>query len=147
MVLPVVFGVKPDAPPLLLPLLNCGVAAGFPSPADDYVDARLDLNEYLIRHPAATFMVRAIGDSMIGVGIHSGDLLIVDKSLRPVDGCVVVAVVEGDCTVKQYRCDGPDGRQRRPWLEAANPAYPPLQLRDGQELRVWGVVTFVVHDL
>jgi DNA polymerase V len=143
-VLPVVLGLLADAPPLALPLIYSGVQAGFPSPADDHIDARLDLNEYLIQHPAATFFVRAIGDSMLGAGIHSGDLLVVDRALRPTDGRVVVAVVDGECTVKTYRQDGPHGR---PWLEAANPAYAPIRLLTGQELRVWGVVTSVVHAL
>jgi DNA polymerase V len=144
MLLPVVLGLIADAPLLALPLIYSGVQAGFPSPADDHVDARLDLNEHLIRHPAATFFVRAIGDSMIGAGIHSGDLLVVDRAIKATDGRVVIAVMDGECTVKRYRTNGP---RSRPWLEAANPAFPDVQVLDGQELRVWGVVTSVVHAL
>ncbi|MCG2775678.1 MAG: translesion error-prone DNA polymerase V autoproteolytic subunit, partial [Desulfobacterales bacterium] len=77
-----------------------GVSAGFPSPADDYIQGRLDLNELMIQHPAATFFVRVAGDSMIGAGIHHDDILVVDRSLEPASGKVVIAVVNGDLTVK-----------------------------------------------
>ena len=110
MLLPVLLGADLDASPLALPLFAGGVAVGFPSPADDHIDARLDLNEHLVRHPAATFFVRAMGDSMLGGGIHSGDLLIVDHALRPVDGRIVIAAVDGEYTVKRYRTDSPLGR-------------------------------------
>lgn len=144
MLLPIIFGTIADAPPLALPLFTSTVPASFPSPADDHIDARLDLNEHLIQHPAATFFLRATGDSMIGVGIHSGDMLVVDRAIKATDGRVVIAVVDGECTVKRYRTNGPNSR---PWLEAANPAYPDVRVLDGQELRVWGVVTNVVHAL
>ncbi|WP_298288904.1 translesion error-prone DNA polymerase V autoproteolytic subunit [Novosphingobium sp.] len=115
--------------------------AGFPSPAEDHVDRDLDLNEHLIRRPAATFFVRACGRSMIGAGINDGALLIVDRSEEARDGRVVVAVVEGQHTVKRYRCKG-----ARCWLEAANPDYPDIQVID-DESRVWGVVTFAINPL
>lgn len=144
MLLPILFGVLPNALPVRLPLLTSTVAAGFPSPADDHIDARLDLNEHLIQHQSATFFLRAVGDSMRDAGIHSGDLLIVDRAIQPVDGRVVIAVVDGEFTVKRYR---QEGRHGRPWLEAANPAYAPVRLLPGQELRIWGVVTNAVHPL
>ncbi len=130
----------PAAPPLAL--YGARVPAGFPSPAEDHVEGRLDLNRHLIRHPAATFFVRASGDSMLGAGIHPGDLLVVDRSLEPAHGKVVIAVVDNELTVK--RLEVRDGRVR---LLAENDRYPPIELAPGVELQVWGVVTSVVHPL
>lgn len=130
----------PAAPPLAL--YGARVPAGFPSPADDYVEGRLDLNEHLIRHPAATFFVRASGDSMLGAGIHPGDLLVVDRSLEPAHGRVVIAVVDNELTVK--RLEVRDGRVR---LLAQNDRYPPIAFDEGTDLQIWGVVTSVVHSL
>jgi len=124
------------------PLFMSKVAAGFPSPAEDYVEGSLDLNTYLVKHPAATFFVRVTGDSMIGAGIHPDDLLIVDRSLEPADKKVVIAVVEGDITVKRFRRRG-----GRVFLEPENDAYAPLEVTDGMAFEVWGVVTSVVHPL
>ncbi len=116
------------------------VAAGFPSPAEQYQEPPLDLNELLVKRPAATFFVRVQGDSMIGAGIHDGDLLVVDRSLRPASGDVVIACVNGDFTVKTYRCDK-DGVR----LEPANPAFPAIRLRQGDELDYFGKVTACIH--
>jgi len=124
------------------PLFMGKVAAGFPSPAEDYVEGSLDLNAFLVRHPAATFFIRVTGDSMIGAGIHPDDLLIVDRSLEPVDRKVVIAVVNGDLTVKRFRRRGD-----RVFLEAENDAYAPMEMRDGMRFDVWGVVTSVIHPL
>lgn len=124
-----------------LPLFATAVQAGFPSPADDYLESALDLNEHLIRHPAATFFLRVIGDSMVGAGIHSGDLLIVDRSIRPIDGRIVIAIVDGDLTVK--RLSQQRGKVR---LMSENPSYPPIKIRDGQNLQIWGVVLHVIHS-
>ena len=110
------------------------------SPAEDHVEGRLDLNEHLIRHPAATFFVRASGDSMLGAGIHPGDLLVVDRSLEPAHGKVVIAVVDNELTVK--RLEVRDGRVR---LLAENDRYPPIACAEGTDLQIWGVVTSVVH--
>lgn len=121
---------------LYLPLFASRVPAGFPSPAADYQERMLDLNEYLIQDAAATFMLRVSGDSMSGAGIASGDLLVVDRALLPQHGQIVLAVVDGDFTVKRlYRQHG------RLELRAENPAYAPICLADGQELQIWGVVT------
>ncbi|MBT7942156.1 MAG: translesion error-prone DNA polymerase V autoproteolytic subunit, partial [Alphaproteobacteria bacterium] len=87
--------------PSALPFFATAVQAGFPSPADDYMEGALDLNEHLIRRPAATFFLRVLGDSMTGAGIHSGDLLIVDRSIHPIDGHIVIAVIDGELTVKR----------------------------------------------
>jgi len=125
---------------LEVPLFTAGVSAGFPSPADDFVDRSLDLNEYLIKHPAATFFVRVEGNSMIGSGIHPGDILIVDKALEPYDGSIVIAVLNGEFTVKRFK------RERgRCCLVAENPAYAPIEITGDMQLEVWGVVTYVIH--
>lgn len=128
--------------PIELPLVLEPVPAGFPSPADDYIEGRLDLNQYLIKHPAATFFVRVTGDSMIGAGIHSGDLLVVDRALSPADGNVVIAAVNGELTVKRlHRKNG------EIFLAPENSAYKPIPISDGTSFEVWGVVTSVVHSL
>ena len=116
------------------------VVAGFPSPAEQYQEPPLDLNELLVKRPAATYFVRVEGDSMVGAGISDGDLLVVDRSLRPANGDVIIASVDGDFTVKTYRRDK-DGVR----LEPANPNYPVIRLRPGQELDYFGKVTACIH--
>ncbi len=130
----------PKSSPVNLPLFNTLVPAGFPSPADDYIEKQLDLNAYLIRHPAATFFVRVTGDSMLKAGIHSGDILVVDRSLEPTVGKIVIAVVNGELTVKRLQ------KQRGRWLlTPGNDACQPIPVEDGAELEIWGVVTTVIH--
>lgn len=127
------------------------VVAGFPSPAEQYLEPPLDLNDWLVKRPAATYFVRVEGDSMVGIGIHPDDLLVVDRSLDPKDGDVVIASVDGDFTVKTLRVRqqiGSDGRRTRVVsLEPANPNYPTITFRSGQELRLFGKVTAVIHKL
>ena len=125
-----------------LPLFGCPVPAGFPSPADDHLDAPFDLTRYLFRHPASTFLARVSGDSMTGAGIHPGDLVAVDRALRAGDGSIVVAVVEGEHTIKRLQL-----RAGEPWLVAENARYPPLAVDREVGLTVWGVVTHVIHAL
>ena len=132
----------PSARARPLVLYASRVPAGFPSPADDYIDQRLDLNDHLIEHPAASFFVRVSGDSMIGAGIHDGDLLIVDRALKPINGRVVIAALGGELTVKRLVF-----RNERPWLVPENPAYSPLEVREGLDCVIWGVVTRVIHAL
>ena len=115
--------------------------AGFPSPAEQYLEPPLDLNELLVKRPAATYFVRVEGDSMIEAGIHNGDLLVVDRSLRPASGDVIIASVDGDFTVKTYRRDK-DGVR----LEPANPNFPVIQIKKGQELDYFGKVTACIHQ-
>ncbi|PSN19642.1 peptidase S24 [filamentous cyanobacterium CCP5] len=116
--------------------------AGFPSPAEDYAEGPLDLNQHLIVHPAATFFVRVKGDSMIGAGIHCGDLLIVDRALNPTSGSIVIAALDGELTVKRYhRSKG------RVALLSENPAYPPIEIGREQDFAIWGVVTKAIHYL
>lgn len=124
------------------PLFLARVEAGFPSPADDYVDRALDLHEFCVRNGPATFFVRASGDSMVDAGIASGDLLVVDRSVEPRTGHVVVAVLDGELTVKRLRLAG-----RRVILEPANEAYSPIEAEPDRDLSVWGVVTHVVRTL
>jgi DNA polymerase V len=116
------------------------VVAGFPSPAEQYQEPPLDLNELLVKRPAATFFVRVQGDSMIGEGINDGDLLVVDRSLRPASGDVIIACVDGDFTVKTYRRDK-DGVR----LEPANPDFPVIQIKPGHQLDYFGKVTACIH--
>lgn len=123
-----------------IPLYSSKVRAGFPSPADDYIETRMDLNEHLIKHPAATFFVRASGDSMIRAGIHSGDILVVDRSLEAVHGKIVIAALHGELTVKRlFR------QQGIVKLVAENPKYPDIAITEEHELVIWGVVTNVIH--
>lgn len=124
-----------EAPRLELPLGAVKVSAGFPSPAADYEDKRLDINEYLIRNPVSTFFFAVEGDSMEGAEIFDGDILVVDKSIRPRHDHIVIAFIEGQRLVKRlYRRDG------RVALVAENPNYPALDIHEGLELEVWGVV-------
>jgi len=128
-------------PQLPLPLAGESVAAGFPSPADDYIDIGIDLNDTLIRHPSSTFFLRVSGDSMTGAGIQHGDLLVVDRSLEARPGQIVVAVLDGAFTLK--RLVHHRGRLR---LEAANSAYPPLELHQCGDVQIWGVAIHVIHS-
>ena len=126
---------------LPLPLYTSRIAAGFPSPADDHLEAPLDLNEHLVKHPAATFVVKVEGDSMTGAGIYAGDLLVEDRSLEAKSGSIVVAVVNGELTVKRLWM-----RNRRVRLVPENPAYKPIEIGDFSELVVWGVVAHVIRS-
>ncbi|PIR76730.1 MAG: peptidase S24 [Candidatus Magasanikbacteria bacterium CG10_big_fil_rev_8_21_14_0_10_42_10] len=124
------------------PLFDSPVSAGFPSPADDYIEQDIDLHDYLVKNPPATFLVRAEGDSMEGAGIFSGDILIVDKSLSPQDGNVVIAVVDGDLTVKRLLKS-----KKGITLSPENEHYQPIHISDEQDITIWGVVTNVIHSL
>lgn len=118
------------------------VAAGFPSPAADHTRKRIDLNEHLIRNKEATFIFRVKGDSMSGIGIYEGDELLVDRSIEAKHGNIVLAVLNNDYTVKRlYRRGGVVK------LIAENPLYPPIVVKDGEELLIWGVVTRNLHKL
>ncbi len=130
-----VFIPLPDAPKLALPLDCVKVSAGFPSPAADYEDKRLYINDYLIRNPVSTFFFPVEGDSMEGAEIFAGDILVVDKSISPQHGHVVVAFVDGERLVKRLY-----SRAGRVALLADNPAYPALDIREGMELLIRGVV-------
>ena len=124
------------------PLFVESVSAGFPSPAEDYIEGQLDLNKHLIKRPAATYFVRVTGDSMIGAGIHSGDLLIVDRSLEARDKSVVIANVNGELTVKRIRL-----QNGKVTLVAENENYPSREIDQETAFEIWGVVKHVIHSL
>jgi len=126
---------------LALPLYIGGVSAGFPSPAEDYTDQKLDLNALLVRNPAATFFVRVEGDSMMNAGIQHDDILVVDRSRQAASGDIVLAVLAGELTVKRLVRS-----QKSCSLVAENPAYPSLEINEEQGCEIWGVVTSVVHQ-
>ena len=122
------------------PLYECAVSAGVLSPTEGDVDEYLDLNDFLIKHPAATFFVRATGSSMINAGIHHNDLLIVDRSIEPGSGKIVIAVINGELTVKRLYTRGTHVQ-----LRAENEAYAPIDVSEEHDFRIWGVVTAVIH--
>lgn len=124
-----------DPPRVFIPLGAAKVSAGFPSPAADYEDKRLDINEYLIRNPVSTFFFPVKGDSMQGAEIFDGEILVVDRSIKPAHGDIVVAFVDGERLVKRLY-----HRNSRVALVAENPAYPALHIQGEMELMIWGVV-------
>lgn len=125
----------------LIPLFGSNVSAGFPSPAQDYVERTLDLNELCIQHPAATFFVRAEGLSMIEAGIYPGDVLIVDRSLNARNGDVVIASLHGELTVKELHLGS------EPSLIARNPEMQPILITPEADFEIVGVVSYVIHGL
>ena len=131
-----------DKLPINLPLYSCKISAGFPSPADDHLEKNLDLNSYLIKNPTATFFVRVNGDSMINAGIHDNDILIVDRSLKPAHGKIVIAVVDGQMTVKRlYKQSG------KLFLIPENKNFKPIEITENMSMEIWGVVITAIHSL
>ena len=127
---------------LQIPIASESIHAGFPSPAENYIEGTLSLDELLIQHPSATFFVKVAGDSMIGCGIHHGDRLVVDRSIEAKPGHVVIAVVNGELLVKRLQ------RSRGViTLIAENLEYPDLEVTEAMDFQVWGVVTAVIHRL
>lgn len=125
-----------------LPLYNCAVRAGFPSPADDYIVENIDLNKYLIKHPTATFLVRVTGDSMIDAGINPDDILVVDRSLEVRNGSIIIVAINGELTVKKF-----SKTNQGIFLLPANKKYQPIVVHDYNENTIWGVVTNVIRKL
>jgi DNA polymerase V len=126
---------------LKLPLVSASVEAGFPSPADDHLEGSLDLNEKLVSHPSATFFVRAKGESMRDAGINDGALLVIDRSITPREGHIVVAMIDGQFTLKRLR-----KRDGKVFLEAHNPAFSSIEINGEQELVIWGVVKSATNE-
>jgi DNA polymerase V len=124
-----------------LPFFGSLVPAGFASPANDFTERKLDLNEHLIQHPIATFFVKVDGDSMVGAGIFSGDLLIVDRAQEAVDGKVVLACLDGEFTVKRIK-----KTNSTVYLVPENPSFEPIEITSERNFQVWGVVTYVIHN-
>ncbi|MDX1921414.1 MAG: translesion error-prone DNA polymerase V autoproteolytic subunit [Candidatus Caenarcaniphilales bacterium] len=124
----------------LIRLYSAKVPAGFPSPADDYIETKLDLNKHLIKNPTATYFVKVSGESMINAGIHDGDILVVDRSLEEKDGDIVIAELDGELTVKRL------GRiNKQLYLIAENPDYQPIPVHEEASFQIWGVVSYVIH--
>jgi len=127
---------------LYRPLMASKVHAGFPSPAQDYVEGKLDLNEYMVAHPAATFFVRVDGYSMAGAGIMPDDILVVDKALEATSKRIIIAVVDGELTIKRLIIE-----HGNYFLVPENEDYPTIQVHEGMDFSIWGVVTFVIHKV
>lgn len=125
-----------------LPLIDTGISAGFPSPADDFLDTSIDLNKALIKNKDATFYGRVKGDSMMGAGIHDGDLLIIDKSIEPKDGKIAVCFIDGDFTVKRIQMT-----KDIIWLIAENKNYKPIKVTKDNDFLIWGIVTNVIKSV
>jgi DNA polymerase V len=125
----------------LIPLSGSYVKAGFPSPAEDFIETQLDISKKLIKHPASTFLVRAKGDSMIEKGIQDGDILVVDKSLEAKNNSVVIAYIDGEFTVKRFV-----KKKNKVVLYPANSNYEPIEITPENDFLVWGVVTYVLHS-
>ncbi|NEX89144.1 translesion error-prone DNA polymerase V autoproteolytic subunit [Aeromonas rivipollensis] len=128
-----------DAPLIEIPLYLTPAACGFPSPAQDYVEQTIDLNQHCVSHPAATFYVKASGHSMVEEGINDGDMLVIDRAITARHGDIVLACLDGEFTVKKLQV------QPIPALLPGNPDFPPIYPQEGQELDIFGVVTFVLH--
>ena len=136
------FDISTNLIPMKLPLYSCKISAGFPSPADDHLEKKLDLNNHLIKHPAATFFVRVNGDSMINAGINDNDILIVDRSLKPSHGKIVIAVVDGQMTVKRLH-----KRSGKLILMPENNHFKPIEITESMTVEIWGVVVTSIHSV
>ena len=119
------------------------VTAGFPSPAENYIEERLNLNQYLIKNEEATFFMRVSGDSMRNIGIFNNDILVVDRGIKPINNSIVVASLNGELVIKRIS----KNNSGLCFLKSENPNYPDIELKEGYELQVWGVATYVIHNL
>lgn len=126
---------------LSLPYADNGIQAGFPSPAQDYINESIDLNREIVRHPAATFYGRVEGDSMTGDGIDTGDILVIDRSLEPVDGDLVVCCLDSEFTLKRIKLE-----KNRVWLIPSNETFDPILVTPGCDFEIWGVVTYTIKN-
>ena len=123
-----------------LSLINENISAGFPSPAEDYIDQILDLNEYMIKNLSTTFLIRVSGDSMINAGIYNGDILVVDRSLEPANNKIIIGVIDGEFLVKRII-----KKSGKLFLQAENDMFKPIEINSDSDFKVWGVVTFAIH--
>ena len=119
-----------------------GISAGFPSPADDFKETRISLDRELVKNKDATFYARVSGDSMIGAGLDDGDLLVIDRSLNPENGKIAVCLVDGEFTVKRIKKE-----EKKLYLIPENKKYKPMELREGNELIIWGIVQYVIKKV
>lgn len=127
---------------LILPFVSEGISAGFPSPALDFIDLSIDLNKHLIKHPSATFYGRVKGDSLKNAGIHNGDLLIIDRSLEPINGKIAVCYIDGEFTAKRIKIE-----KTIIWLIAENENYQPIKVTKENDFLIWGIVTHVIKNV
>ncbi|HOY31470.1 MAG TPA: translesion error-prone DNA polymerase V autoproteolytic subunit [Bacteroidales bacterium] len=125
-----------------LPFYVAKISAGFPSPAEDFIERKLDLNEYLIKNPSATFFVKVSGQSMINAGIHDGDILVVDRSAEPANNRIVIGVVNGEFTVKRLL-----KKNTKLFLVPENTDYKPIEINETMDVSIWGVVTYTIRKL
>lgn len=126
---------------LFPPLFSSMVSAGFPSPAEDHIEETLDLNKLLVRNKAATFFVKVKGDSMIDANIYSGDILVIDRSITAKNGSIVIAIVDGEFTVKRLK-----KVRNKIYLQAENDQYPLMNINATMDFSIWGVVTYIIHQ-
>ena len=131
------------------PMMESGVHAGFPSPAQDYINSFIDLNKELVRHPAATFFARVVGDSMVDADVNEGDVLVVDKSIEPREGDMAVCFIDASRSVKASKPGVSYDilKHQRIWLLPANEKYPPIEVTESNDFTVWGVVTYVIKKV
>lgn len=127
---------------LSLPYADGGIKAGFPSPAQDYMEAAIDLNKELIKHPASTFYGRVKGDSMIDANVHDGDILVIDKSLEPQNGDMAVCFIDGEFTIKYIKLE-----KDVIWLQPANEKYAPIKVTIDNDFLIWGIVTYCIQNV
>lgn len=125
---------------LQIPLFQSAISAGFPSPADDYIELKIDLNCYLVKNPAATFYVRVKGNSMENAGIYEGDILVVDRALPPKENNIAICVIAGEFTVKRLTL-----REGRIYLLAENTGYLPIEITNETDFQIWGIVAYIIH--
>ena len=131
-----------DSDVLDIPFYQSNVPAGFPSPAEDFMDLDLNLQAYLVQHPSATFCVRVTGDSMQNAGIFSGDVMVVDRALEPKNNTIVLAVLDGEFTVKRIQKKG-----NQLFLKPENQTFKPIEITEEMDFKVWGVVTHIIHKV
>lgn len=127
---------------LSLPIADAGIKAGFPSPAQDYMDSAIDLNKELVRHPATTFYGRVNGDSMVDAQVFDGDILVIDKSIEPQNKDMAVCFIDGEFTLKFIEI-----KEEVVYLIPANKEYKPIKVTLDHDLQIWGVVTYVIHKV
>ena len=139
--MPKIYSTKNNIIKRPLPIFESGVSAGFPSPAEDHLDLSLDLNEYIVKHPSSTFYIYAKGDSMIDSNIQDGDLMVVDKSINPNNKSIVIAVINGEFTVKRILYI-----DKKMYLSHDNQKYNPIEITTDMDFEIWGVVTHVIHQ-
>ncbi len=125
-----------------LPFVKSGISAGFPSPADDFLDTSIDLNKELIKHPSSTFFGRVKGNSMVDAGLSDGDLLVIDKSLEPKNGKIAVCYIDGEFTIKRIKT-----AKDCVYLMPANPDYKPIKVTADNDFLIWGIVTNVIKSI